>query len=106
MEYLNKVELQGIVGSCRIQEVDGAKIANISIATEQHYSDSQGYYMIEVVWHNVRVIESDDCPDLESITKGTKLYVLGRLHSRRYLDQDGNNKSIPEIIAHKVMIIN
>ncbi len=105
MEFLNKVELQGIVGSCHIQEVDGTKIANISIATEQHYCDSEGLFMVEVLWHNVRIVECDECPDLESITKGSKLYVLGRLQSRRYLDQDGANKVSSEIIANKVMII-
>lgn len=105
MEFLNKVELQGIVGSCRIQEVDGTKIANISIATEQHYCDSESLFMIEVLWHNLRVVECEECPNLESITKGSKLYVLGRLHTRQYLDQDGDNKFSSEIIASKVTII-
>ena len=105
MEHLNKVELRGIVGTCRIQNVGGEKIANISVATEQHYQDSEGYYMIEITWHNVRAIECETIQCLDRITKGSKIYILGRLLSRRYTDADGRERSSIDIIAHGVKIL-
>ena len=100
MEHLNKVELRGFVGTCRIQNVGGEKIANLSVATEQHYQDSEGYYM-----HNVCAIECETIQCLDQITKGSKVYILGRLLSRRYTDVDGKKRTSIDIIAHEVKIL-
>ena len=105
MEHLNKVELRGVVGTCRIQNVGGEKIANLSVATEQHYQDSEGYYMIEITWHNVRAIECETIQSLDQITKGSNIYVLGRLLSRRYTDADGKDRTSIDIIAHEVKLL-
>ena len=105
MEHLNKVELRGVVGTCRIQNVGGGKIANLSVATEQHYQDSEGYYMIEITWHNVRAIEGVTIQCLNQITKGSKVYILGRLLSRRYTDADGKERTSIDIIAHEVKLL-
>lgn len=65
----------------------------------------EGYYMIEITWHNVRAIECENIQCLDQITKGSKVYILGRLLSRRYTDADGKERSAIDIIAHEVKIL-
>ena len=61
--------------------------------------------MIEIIWHNVRAIECKTIQCLDQITKGSKIYILGRLLSRRYTDADGNERASIEIIAHEVRLL-
>jgi len=105
MEFLNQIELRGIVGNVRINKVYNTKCANISLLTEYSYHSKDGGLVIDTVWHNVTAFESEKCKDLESITKGSKLFVKGRVKYRRYIGSDGNERTICEINAQEIQIL-
>ena len=39
MEQINKIELRGLVGSVKLQEVAGKKVARITVATSAAYTE-------------------------------------------------------------------
>ena len=52
LECINRVELQGTVGTSRVTEVGDRNIINFSLATNYAYRDREGYLVIETkTWH-------------------------------------------------------
>jgi len=105
MEQLNRIELRGIVGFTRLQIFNGKKVLHFNLATNYVYKDKDGSPVIETSWHNVSVWEGKNIPELEKVTKGTKLQLTGRLRSQRYTDEEGVEKSFYEILANRMAII-
>lgn len=105
LQQLNKVELIGICGNIRIQEFSGKKVARITLATNYCYKSSQGEVIVETCWHSVSAWESSKVKDLESISKGTRLHIVGRLKNQRYTSADGTDHSCVEIIASSLEIL-
>lgn len=99
---LNKVTLIGNVG--RDPEIrntqDGREIASFSIATSETWKDkSSGDRKEKTEWHRI-VIFSQPLVNLVKnyIKKGSKLYIEGALHTRKWHDQAGAEKSATEIV--------
>lgn len=105
MEHLNKIEIQGIIGSVRVQNVADTKVANISVATNYVYKSKDGGIIIETTWHNVVAWEGDSIHCLEQLKKGSSVYVCGRLRNRKYLAPDGSERSFCDILAGPLKIV-
>ena len=41
----------------------------------------------------------------KTVKKGTQLYIVGRIKTRSYVDKDGNNKYITEILADTMLVL-
>ena len=96
MEQLNKVELRGILGVIRVQNVGEKRLATMSVATNYCYRGGDGCPVIETAWHFVK---GDGCPDLSIFQKGDQVHVIGRLRCRKYIDVSGMEKTRMDIVA-------
>lgn len=105
MEHINKIEIQGRVGTVRLNTVNDKKVANFSVATDYMYKGRDGEGVSETTWHNVVAWESQDMPDLSLIQKGTPLNIQGRLRANKYTSNDGVEKQYFEILAYKIKIL-
>ena len=105
MEHINRIEIQGNVGTVRLNEHNGRKVANFSVATELLYKSRDGVAIAETTWHNVVAWASREMPDLRRITKGTPVHVVGRMRSQKSTSTDGTEKYFYEIMAQKVQIL-
>lgn len=105
MEQLNRVELRGLVGNVRLSVISGRKVANFSLATNYAYKDRNGAPVIETEWHNVTAWENDRFPDLALITKGSRVYVTGRIHSQRVVGQDNVERVYQDIQANRLQLL-
>ena len=105
MEHLNRIELRGVVGTVRPQVVNGTKMSRFSVATSRAYKDREGVAQIDTTWHNIGAWDSDKNKDLDKIESGSKVYVLGRLHTQKYVGADGIEKTFYEVVAAKVNVI-
>ncbi len=105
MEYLNKIELRGNIGTLRVQNVNGRSVANFSLATTRVFRNSSGEPVMDTTWHNVNVWEGKDVDDLKSLKKGDKVYVCGRLNMRRFTGSDGTERTSYEVTAGVMRII-
>ena len=105
MEHLNKSELRGRVGTIRTNEFNRSKVANFSVVTEHLYTPRDGNAVSETSWFNVAAWNSRDMPDFASISKGTPIYVSGRMRTSRYTSAEGVERQYYEILAYKVRVI-
>lgn len=101
MEFLNKVELQGVVGRTDIQSYQKRVVLIFSIVTEYTHTETNGVALTEVNWWNCSKIFSEENPIIP-IEKGDWAHVIGRLRQRRYTDQDGNERTINEVVVSEI----
>lgn len=99
---VNKVILIGNVGADpeirRTQ--DGRAIANLRIATSESWRDrSSGERREKTEWHNVVVFNEGLTKVVEQyVKKGAKLYIEGALQTRKWQDQNGNDRYSTEVV--------
>ena len=105
IEHINKIELQGLVGTVRANEYNGSKVVNFTMVTDFIYKSREGGVTAESTWHNVVAWENSQMPDLEKIVKGLPVNVTGRLRTNRYTSADGVEKQYYEILANKIRIL-
>lgn len=106
MEHINRIELQGVVGMVRLNNVHDMQVANFSLATDYLSKNYAGDFVCETCWHNVCAWEGKGICDLNQIQKGSKVRVVGRMRSSRYTDAEGCEKTFYEVLASEVTIIN
>jgi len=99
---VNKVILLGNLG--RDPEIrsmqSGNKMATFSLATSRRWKDKNTQEQKEKTsWHNV-VVFGDGLVDVveKYVKKGSKIYVEGELQTRKWQDQDGNDRYSTEVI--------
>lgn len=99
---INKVIIIGNVGSDpeirRTQS--GTPIANLRIATSESWRDRNSCERREKTeWHNVVVFNEGLCKVVEQyVKKGAKLYIEGALQTRKWQDQNGNDRYSTEVV--------
>lgn len=99
---LNKILLIGNLG--RDPEIkttqDGREIARFSIATSERWTDkSTGEKKEKTEWHNI-VVLSDGLVNVVKnyLKKGSKVYVEGGIHTRKWQDDTGADRYTTEIV--------
>lgn len=106
MEHINKIVIQGTVGTVRLQELCTSKVANLSVATTLVLSNTMdGLAITEITWHNVVAWDSIVKGDVTKLEKGVNVRVEGRLRNTRYTSADGTEKMYYEIMASNLEII-
>ncbi len=104
MEFINRIELVGVVGRINRQTISGRMVANFSLVTEYSFKDKSGNAVVETTWHNIIAWQNGDMP-LDLIERGTHVCVQGRLRCRRYTTDSGEPRTSYEVIAQEVTIL-
>ena len=101
MAYLNKVMLIGNLGKdpeIRVNQASGKKVVSFSLATSRRYRDNNGEQKEDTQWHNiVGWGKVADIFEQLGVSKGTTLYVEGRLTNRSWTDQNGQKRYTTEV---------
>jgi len=105
IEHINRIELQGYVGTVRANEYNGTRVANFTVATELLYKTREGAATSETTWHNVVAWDGRGMPDLDRIVRGVPVNVTGRLRINKYTSPDGVEKYFYEVLANRVNIL-
>lgn len=105
---VNKVILIGNLG--KDPEIrytaNGAAIANVTIATSESWKDKNtGEQVEKTEWH--RVVFFNRLAEIvgEYLKKGSKIFVEGRLQTRKWQDQQGQDKYTTEIVANEMQML-
>lgn len=105
---INKVILVGHLG--QDPEVkympSGSAVTNVSVATSESWKDkATGEQKDRTEWH--RVVFYARLAEIvgEYLRKGSQVYVEGRLQTRKWQDQNGNDKYTTEIIANEMQML-
>ncbi len=105
---INKVILVGNLGQDPELKYTqaGTAVANLSVATNRSWKDKDDNWQDETEWHRVIVWAqtAENCAN--NYSKGTKVYVEGRLQTRKWQDQNGNDRYTTEIVANVIRNLN
>lgn len=99
---LNKVSLLGNLG--KDPEIrsfqNGGKVANLSVATSESWKDrNTGENKERTEWHKVAIFNEHLVALVErSLAKGSKVYLEGKLQTRKYTDQSGAERYTTEVV--------
>jgi single-strand DNA-binding protein len=103
---VNKVILVGNLG--KDPEVrntqSGMKVVNLRIATSETWNDkTSGERQERTEWHSV-VIMNDRLADVAErfLRKGSKIYVEGKLQTRKWQDQSGQDRYSTEVLLGRI----
>lgn len=103
----NKVQLIGHVGQePEIKTFDGGKkVANITIATNESYTNNKGEKIENTEWH--RITAWGKVADIieKYVIKGKEIAIEGKLTHRSYDDKEGNKRYITEIVASELLLL-
>ena len=81
MEFLNKIELRGIVGQSSLNRVGDSQVCRFSLVTEYSYKDRGNNPVVDVTWFNITAWEGKNMPELHLIGKGVIVQVAGRVRT-------------------------
>ena len=105
---INKVILVGNLGAdpeVRYMPSGGA-IANLSLATSDSWKDKQtGQTQERTEWHRVIFFNRLGEIAAEYLKKGSKVYVEGRLQTRKWQDKNGVDRYTTEIVGSEMQML-
>ncbi len=97
---INKVILIGNLGNdpdTRYMPQGGA-VTNLSVATDESYKDKNGQIVPRTEWHKVVIFGKLAEIAKQYLRKGSKVYLEGRLQTRKWQDQSGQDRYSTEIV--------
>jgi single-strand DNA-binding protein len=104
---VNKAILIGNLGTdVELRSTSGGQnVANFRIATNRVYTDRSGQRQEQTEWHNIvawaRLAEICD----QYLKKGDQVYIEGRLQTRSWEDQSGQQRWTTEVVAQEMTML-
>lgn len=104
---INKVILVGNVGKDPVVRYfdKGVAKATFPLATSETYNNQQGETITSTEWHNIVLWRALAEVAEKTIKKGAQVYIVGKIKTRSYVDKDGVNKYITEILADTLLLL-
>jgi single-strand DNA-binding protein len=104
---LNKVQFTGHLGGDPEMRytAQGSAVTNFRVASNRSWKDRDGGAHEDTEWF--RVVAWDKLGEIcnQYLTKGTRVYIEGRLQTRKYTDRDGQERYVSEVIAQDMIIL-
>ena len=105
---INKVILIGNLGAdpdTRMTQ-QGSAVTNLNIATDESYKDKNTGQMVpKTEWHRVVMFNRLAEIAKDYLKKGSKIYIEGRLQTRKWQDQGGQDRYTTEIVANELQML-
>lgn len=107
MKGLNKVQLIGNLGNDPdFQVLEGnISVAKFSLATTETFKDKNGTNQTSTDWHSIVLWRGLADLAKNYLSKGSLVYVEGKLKTRSFDDKEGNRKYVTEIIAENILLL-
>lgn len=84
----------------------GAMVANISVATNESWKDKNtGKNVEKTEWH--RIVVSGKLAEIcaQYLKKGQQVYFEGKIQTRKWQGQDGQDRYTTQIVAHEMQML-
>ncbi|QIM62896.1 single-stranded DNA-binding protein [Pasteurellaceae bacterium Orientalotternb1] len=108
MAGVNKVIIVGRLGNDPEMRTmpNGDAVANISVATSEVWNDKQTGERREVTeWHRIVLFRRNAEVAGQYLRKGSQVYVEGKLKTRKWQDQNGQDRYTTEIQADSLTML-
>jgi single-strand DNA-binding protein len=107
MKSVNKVILLGnLTRDPELHHTEHKKaVCSFGLATNRNWTTDNGKKREEPEYHRLVAWEklAETCQ--KYLTKGRKVYVEGRLHTRAYAGKDGTEKTVTEIVLDEMLML-
>ena len=106
MSLRNKVTLIGRTGKdVEIVKFENGKLAKVSLATSDYYTNALGEKVEETQWHNL--VCNGKLADLmeKYVEKGKEIAVEGKIVYRNYDDKEGQKRYITEVRVDQLVLL-
>jgi single-strand DNA-binding protein len=104
---LNMAQIIGHLG--RDPEVrytpEGTAVANLAVATNETWKDKDGAKQERTEWHRVVLFGKVAEIAAEYLKKGSLVYLQGRLQTRKWQGDDGQDRYTSEIVAERMKML-
>lgn len=103
---VNKVILLGnLGGDPEVRTAGSTTVANVSLATTRKFKDAQGQVQKETEWH--RVVFFGRLAEIarDYLKKGRPIYVEGRLKRSKYVDKNGVERWVTDVIGESMQML-
>ena len=100
---VNKVILVGTLGKDpEVKQMgNGNSVANLSLATSESWRDKQSSEQKEITeWHRVVIFGKLAEIAGQYLTKGSQIYIEGKLQTRKWQDQSGADRYSTEVVVN------
>lgn len=102
----NKVQLIGHVGQePEVKTVNNKKVANITLATNDSYTNDKGEKVEQTEWHRLTAWGKTAEIIEKYVAKGKEIAVTGKLTYHSYDDKDGVKRYVTEILVNEVLLL-
>ena len=108
MRGVNKVIIVGNLGADpeSRQFSNGGNVTNISVATSEQWTDKQtGEKKEATEWHRIALFNRLGEIAAQYLRKGSKVYIEGSLRTRKWQDQNGQDRYTTEIRADQLQML-
>lgn len=104
---INKAIIIGNLGSdpeIRYTQ-SGTQVASFTVATTERWKGQDGQMQESTEWH--RIVAWQRLAEIcgEYLHKGSKVYIEGKIQTRKWQDQNGNDKYTTEIVAREMKML-
>jgi len=107
MASINKIILLGNLGAA--PEVrytsNGDIVANLRLATSESYKDKTGERRQQTEWHRIVLFRRLAEIARDYLSKGSTVYIEGRIKTRKWQDRDGQARYTTEIEAEQLKML-
>ena len=104
---LNQAILLGNLGADpeQRQTQNGNAVTNFTVATSSRWKGADGQFQEETEWH--RIVAFGRLAEIcgQYLSKGSKVYIEGRIQTRSWEDQNGNKRYTTEIVAREMKML-
>ena len=85
---------------------NGSAVANISVATNESWKDRQtGEQQERTEWHRIVMFGKLAEIAQQYLKKGSQAYFEGRIQTRKWQDQSGNDRYTTEVVANEMQML-
>lgn len=83
----------------------GTAVASFNVATTERWKDQEGQMQEQTEWH--RIVAWRRLAEIcgEYLSKGSRVYIEGKLQTRKWQDQNGNDRYTTEIVAREMKML-
>jgi single-strand DNA-binding protein len=83
----------------------GSQVATFNVATTERWRDKEGQQQESTEWH--RIVAWQRLAEIcgEYLHKGSRVYIEGKIQTRKWQDQNGNDRYTTEITAREMKML-
>ena len=84
---------------------EGTAVVNLAVATNETWKDKDGEKQERTEWHRVVLFGKDAEIAAQFLKKGSLVYLQGRLQTRKWAGEDGQDRYTTEILAERMRML-